>query len=76
MPRVIGYQYPGAVYRLMACGDGVRVFFENDDDRKGFLFWLGKVCECYCWRVHAWVLWTNIFTCWWKLRESAGGYRK
>jgi len=29
------------------------VVFENDEDRKGFLFRLGKVCECHGWRVAA-----------------------
>jgi putative transposase len=61
MPRVIRYQYPGAVYHLMARGDGGKVVFENDEDRKGFLFRLGKVCECHGWRVHAWVLMDNHF---------------
>ena len=44
VPRVIRYPYPGAVYHLMARGHGGMVVFENDDDRKGFLFLLGKVC--------------------------------
>ena len=61
MPRVIRYQYQGAVYHLMARGDGGKVVFENDEDRKGFLFRLGKVCECHGWRVHAWVLMDNHF---------------
>lgn len=45
----------------MARGDGGKVVFENDEDRKGFLFRLGKVCECHGWRVHAWVLMDNHF---------------
>ncbi len=61
MPRVIRYQYPGAVYHLMARGDGGKVIFENDEDRRGFLFRLGKVCESHGWRVHAWVLMDNHF---------------
>ena len=48
MPRVIGYQYPGEVHHLKARGNGVRVVFENDEDRQEFLFRLGKVCECHC----------------------------
>ena len=44
MPRVIRYQYPGAVYHLMARGDGGKVVFENDENRKGFLFRLGAAC--------------------------------
>jgi Na+-transporting methylmalonyl-CoA/oxaloacetate decarboxylase gamma subunit len=34
MPCAIRYQYPGAVYHLMARGDGGKVIFENDEDRK------------------------------------------
>lgn len=45
----------------MARGDGGKVVFENDEDRKGFLFRLGKVCESHGWRIHAWVLMDNHF---------------
>ena len=45
----------------MARGDGGKVVFENDVDRKEFLFRLGKVCECHGWRIHAWVLMDNHF---------------
>jgi REP element-mobilizing transposase RayT len=45
----------------MARGDGGLVVFKNDEDRKGFLFRLGKVLECHGWRVHAWVLMDNHF---------------
>jgi REP element-mobilizing transposase RayT len=61
MPRTIRYQYPRAVYHLMARGDGGKLVFENDEDRKAFLFRLGKVCECHGWLVHAWVLMGNHF---------------
>jgi REP element-mobilizing transposase RayT len=61
MPRALRYQYPGAVYHLMARGDGGKAVFETDEDRKGFLFRLGKVCESHGWRVHAWVLMRNHF---------------
>lgn len=61
MPRALRYQYPGAVYHLMARGDGGKAVFETDEDRKGFLFRLGKVCESHGWRVHAWVLMSNHF---------------
>jgi len=61
MPRALRYQYPGAVYHLMARGDGGKAVFETDEDRKGFLFRLGKICESHGWRVHAWVLMSNHF---------------
>ncbi|MEO7097753.1 MAG: transposase [Luteolibacter sp.] len=61
MPRALRYQYPGAVYHLMARGDGGKAVFETDEDRKSFLFRLGKICESHGWRVHAWVLMGNHF---------------
>lgn len=45
----------------MARGDGGKAVFETDQDRKGFLFRLGNVCESHGWRVHAWVLMSNHF---------------
>jgi len=45
----------------MARGDGGKAIFETDEDRKGFLFRLGKVCGSHGWRVHAWVLMSNHF---------------
>jgi hypothetical protein len=35
MPRALRYQYHGAVYHLMARGDGGKAVFETDEDRKG-----------------------------------------
>lgn len=55
------YQYAGAVYHLMARGDGGQAVFVDDEDRKGFLYRLGKVCASHGWRVHAWVLMENHF---------------
>jgi len=45
----------------MARGDGGKVIFENDEDRKSFLFRLDQVCGSHGWRVHAWVLMNNHF---------------
>ncbi|WP_411825618.1 transposase [Luteolibacter sp. AS25] len=61
MPRALRHQYPGAVYHIMARGDGGKTIFETDDDRKLFLYRLGKVCESHGWKVHAWVLMGNHF---------------
>jgi len=61
MPRALRHQYPGAVYHVMARGDGGKAIFEGDDDRKAFLFRLGQVCGSHGWRVHAWVLMGNHF---------------
>ena len=41
MPRALRNQYAGAVYHLKARGDGGKEIFEDDQDRKGFLFRLG-----------------------------------
>lgn len=61
MPRALRYQYPGAVYHIMARGDGGKMIFESDEDRKAFLFRLAQVCGSHGWRVHAWVLMGNHF---------------
>lgn len=61
MPRALRHQYAGAVYHVMARGDGGKAVFESDEDRKAFLFRLGQVCGSHGWRVHAWVLMNNHF---------------
>ena len=61
MARPTRFQYPGAVYHVMARGDGGKVVFETDDDRKAFVFRLAQVCESHGWRIHAWVLMGNHF---------------
>jgi putative transposase len=61
MARPIRFQYPGAIYHVMARGDGGKEVFETDDDRKAFVFRLGQVCESHGWQVHAWVLMGNHF---------------
>ena len=59
MPRALRHQYPGAVYHVMARGDGGKAVFETDEDGKSFLFRLGQVCESHGWRVHAWAFMKN-----------------
>ncbi len=59
MARQLRFEYPGAVYHVMARGDGGKPVFLDDKDAKGFLFRLGLVCQKNGWRVHAWVLMTN-----------------
>ncbi len=61
MARPLRFQYPGAVYHVMARGDGGDAVFETDDDRRAFLSRLGEVCESHGWRIHAWVLMSNHF---------------
>ena len=41
MARALRFQYPGAVYHVMARGDGGRTVFENKDDCEVFLNRMG-----------------------------------
>jgi putative transposase len=61
MARPLRFQYPGAVYHVMARGDGGKRIFIEKEDHKAFLFRLGEVCASHGWRVHAWVLMGNHF---------------
>lgn len=61
MARPLRFVYPGAIYHVMARGDGGKDIFLVDEDRLLFLHWLGTVCESHGWRVHAWVLMSNHF---------------
>jgi len=61
MARSLRFQYPGAIYHVMARGDGGKVVFQTDDDRLVFLSRLGEICGSCGWRVHAWVLMGNHF---------------
>lgn len=44
MARPLRFQYPGAIYHVMARGDGGKKIFETDDDRLVFLKRLEEVC--------------------------------
>lgn len=61
MARPPRFQYPGAIYHVMARGDGGKTVFENTDDCEVFLHRLGEACGSCGWRVHAWVLMGNHF---------------
>jgi REP element-mobilizing transposase RayT len=61
MARALRVEYPGAVYHVMARGDGGKRIFEADEDHLGFLARLGEACASHGWRVHAWVLMGNHF---------------
>jgi len=61
MARALRVEYPGAVYHVMARGDGGKRIFETDEDHFAFLGRLGEACESHGWRVHAWVLMSNHF---------------
>jgi len=61
MARALRYEAAGAVYHVMARGDGGRDVFEEDCDRYGWLDRLEEVCGKYGWRIHAYVLMGNHF---------------
>ena len=61
MARPLRFIYPGAVYHLMARGDGGKRIFLDAEDHEDFLRRLGEVCVSHGWRVHAWVLMGNHF---------------
>jgi REP element-mobilizing transposase RayT len=61
MARQLRFQYPGAVYHVMARGDGAKQLFLGKEDHESFRHWLEQVCGSHGWRVHAWVLMGNHF---------------
>jgi len=61
MARPLRYEAAGAVYHVMARGDGGKAVFEDDKDRYGWVDLLERGCERFGWRVHAWVLMGNHF---------------
>lgn len=61
MARPLRFEYPGAVYHLMARGDGGKLVFTDRDDHLLFLHRLGEVCKSRGWVIHAWVLMGNHF---------------
>ncbi len=61
MARPLRYEAAGAVYHVMARGDGGKTVFEDDKDRYGWVDLLERGCERFGWRVHAWVLMGNHF---------------
>jgi len=61
MARPMRFVYPGAVYHVMARGDGGKAIFIEKEDHLLFLYGLSRVCGSHGWRVHAWVLMGNHF---------------
>ena len=51
----------GAVYHVMARGDGVKNVFDDDKDRFEWTDLMEKAHGRFGWRVHAWVLMGNHF---------------
>ncbi len=61
MARPIRFQYPGAIYHVMARGDGGKLIFESKEDCEVFLARLSEACSSCGWQIHAWVLMGNHF---------------
>ena len=61
MARPLPFVYPGAIYHIMARGDGGKFIFNHGQDALLFLKWLSEVYKSHGWRVHAWVLMGNHF---------------
>jgi putative transposase len=61
MARPLRYEAAGAVYHVMARGDGGKTIFEDDKDRYGWMDLMERCCARFGWRVHAWVLMGNHF---------------
>ena len=61
MARPLRYEAAGAVYHVMARGDGGKQVLGDDKDRFAWLDLMERVCARHGWRVHAWVLMGNHF---------------
>ena len=61
MARSLRFEYPGAIYHVMVCGDGGKTVFEKKDDWEVFLHRLEEARGSCGWGVHAWVLMGNHF---------------
>jgi len=61
MARPLRYEAAGALYHVMARGDGGKAVFEDDRDRFAWLELMERACERFGWRAHAWVLMGNHF---------------
>ena len=59
MPRRLRLQYPGAIYHVMARGNGRQDIVRDDDDRRRLRDHLGRAAAVCSWRVYAYVLMTN-----------------
>ncbi len=61
MARQPRFQYPGAVYHIMARGDGGKPLFIGKEAHESFLYWMERVCASHGWRVYARVIMGNHF---------------
>ena len=59
MSRPLRTEFEGALYHITARGNRQESIFYGDDDRKAFLYLLGKVIVHYNWVCHAYCLMDN-----------------
>ena len=55
-PRI---EFAGAVYHVISRGDRGEAIYQDDEDRRLFLQFLGEVCDRTGWLIHAFVVLTN-----------------
>lgn len=55
-PRI---EFAGAVYHVISRGDRGEAIYQDDEDRRLFLQFLGEVCDRTGWLIHAFVVMTN-----------------
>ncbi len=59
MARRLRIQYPGAIYHLMARGNGRQAIVRDDEDRDRLVEYLGRAAIRCSWRVYAFVVMSN-----------------
>ena len=59
MPRRLRLEYPGAIYHLIAHGNGRQDIVNDDDDRDRLRDYLGRATIRSGWRVYAFVVMSN-----------------
>jgi putative transposase len=59
MTRPLRLEFPGAPHHVTARGDRREPIVEDDVDRVAWVGLLGRVCQRFRWRLHAWVLMGN-----------------
>ena len=59
MSRPLRIELAGGLYHVTSRGDRRENIYESDEDRKEWLATLGKVCERFNWRCHAYCLMDN-----------------
>ena len=59
MSRPLRIEFPGAIYHVTSRGNARAAIFEDDSDRKLFLWVLCQVVRRYNWLCHAYCLMDN-----------------